>query len=63
MIVISAKPEPVVSIIVDPLTGDTKMALNPKFKQLYGPVYPGIIRQELEKALEIIKMYENSASM
>lgn len=63
MIVIAAKPEPLVSIIVDPIMGDAKMALNPKLIKLYGSAYPGMVRQELERALKVMKEYEKSVSL
>lgn len=60
ILIIGTKPFPLVSLVANPLTGNVDMVLSEEAMQLYGPVYPGIVRQQLENALKVAERMEQS---
>lgn len=58
--IIGAKPFPLVSLVANPFTGNVDMVLSEEAIALYGPIYPSIVRQQLEKALKVAEGMERS---
>jgi hypothetical protein len=60
MLIIAGKPLVLLSLIVNPFTGNVDMVLNEEAKNLLGPVYPIMLRQQLENATKIAKELEKT---
>ena len=60
LMIIGSAPFPLVTLVANPLTGRVEMALSPDAIKLYGPIYPTILRQQLENAVEMAKELEKT---
>jgi hypothetical protein len=60
---IIAKPMVLVSLVTNPITGKVDMVLSEEAKSLLGPVYPMVLRQQLENATKIAKELEKTVSI
>lgn len=61
MLILAAKPIPLVSLVANPLTGNVDMVLNQEAIQTFGPIYPMLLRQQLENAVKVAEGIERNA--
>lgn len=61
MLILAAKPIPLVSLVANPLTGNVDMVLNQEAIKTFGPIYPMLLRQQLENAVKVAEGIERNA--
>lgn len=60
MLFLAVKPIPLVSLVANPFTGNVDMVLNQEAIQTFGPLYPILLRQQLENAVKVAENMERS---
>lgn len=57
---IITKAVPLITLVTNPVTGNVDMALSNEAIKMLGPLYPAVLRQNLEKALKVAEELERS---
>lgn len=58
MLILAAKPVPLVSLVANPFTGNVDIVIGKESLELLGPAYVPVVRQNLEKALKVFEELE-----
>lgn len=62
MLILAPQPFPLIQLVANPVTGNVDMVLGKEAIAIYGPAYPGILRMQLEKALQVASELEAKVS-